>query len=211
MADVIKTHHNRVPEIDALIEAGLVIEPCAELYKDEVRAVGEKLGLPKFLVWRHPFPGPGLGVRLLCHPGTVDEDVDASALRESEAGIAAMADSLTVSIPHLKSVGVQGDSKPSRRAQSHLFPVLTLTNAHRQNIQALRHSRRQLSTKMGSARRSRNKNYQHATACQSSDAISVLQYGRGEGTDIYRAFETSHVRRPMILHATIAELIIRAP
>ena len=61
VAEVIKTHHNRVPEIEALIEAGLVLEPCADLYKDEVRAVGEKLGLPKFLVWRHPFPGPGLG------------------------------------------------------------------------------------------------------------------------------------------------------
>ena len=68
-ADVIKTHHNRVPEIDALIERGLVVEPLADLYKDEVRAVGERLGLAPHLVWRQPFPGPGLGVRLLCHDG----------------------------------------------------------------------------------------------------------------------------------------------
>ncbi|KAH8053845.1 GMP synthase [Aureococcus anophagefferens] len=74
-ADVIKTHHNRVPEIDALIEQGLVIEPLADLYKDEVRAVGERLGLASHLVWRQPFPGPGLGVRLLCHDGA-PEPVD---------------------------------------------------------------------------------------------------------------------------------------
>jgi len=69
-ADKIKTHHNRIPEIDALIKAGLVIESLADLYKDEVRAVGEALGLAPSLVWRHPFPGPGLGVRLLCSDGT---------------------------------------------------------------------------------------------------------------------------------------------
>ena len=77
-ADVIKTHHNRVPEIDALIERGLVVEPLADLYKDEVRAVGERLGLAPHLVWRQPFPGPGLGVRLLCHDGE-DDDADMRA------------------------------------------------------------------------------------------------------------------------------------
>lgn len=114
VAEVIKTHHNRVPEIDALIEAGLVIEPCADLYKDEVRAVGEKLGLPKFLVWRHPFPGPGLGVRLLCHPGgsAEDETIDLAALQGNEAAIREMvSDGATAKIPLLKSVGVQGDSR----------------------------------------------------------------------------------------------------
>jgi GMP synthase (glutamine-hydrolysing) len=62
----IKTHHNRVPEIEALIKQGRVLEPLKDLYKDEVREVGEKLGLPASLVWRHPFPGPGLAVRILC-------------------------------------------------------------------------------------------------------------------------------------------------
>ena len=117
VAEVIKTHHNRVPEIEALIEAGLVLEPCADLYKDEVRAVGEKLGLPKFLVWRHPFPGPGLGVRLLCHSGagSEEEPVDTAALAGNEAAIKEMiAPEATVAIPHLKSVGVQGDSRTYR-------------------------------------------------------------------------------------------------
>lgn len=69
-ADRIKTHHNRVEEIQRMIEQGRVIEPLKDLYKDEVRKLGEMLGLPHDSVWRHPFPGPGLGVRILCakHP-----------------------------------------------------------------------------------------------------------------------------------------------
>ncbi len=68
-ADTIKTHHNRVPIIQDLIDAGRVVEPLAELYKVEVRELGERLGVPREAVWRHPFPGPGLGVRLLCSTG----------------------------------------------------------------------------------------------------------------------------------------------
>ena len=65
-ADTIKTHHNRVEAVQTMIEMGLVIEPLKDLYKDEVRRLGEEIGLPHDLVWRHPFPGPGLGVRILC-------------------------------------------------------------------------------------------------------------------------------------------------
>lgn len=65
-ADLIKTHHNRVPLIAKMIEEGKVLEPLKELYKAEVRQLGESLGLPHKVVYRHPFPGPGLGVRLLC-------------------------------------------------------------------------------------------------------------------------------------------------
>jgi GMP synthase (glutamine-hydrolysing) len=61
----IKTHHNRVKEINDLIKQGRVIEPLKELFKDEVRAVGKQLGIPRELLWRHPFPGPGLAVRIL--------------------------------------------------------------------------------------------------------------------------------------------------
>jgi GMP synthase (glutamine-hydrolysing) len=68
-AALIKTHHNRVPEIQAMIDRGLVVEPLRELYKDEVRLLGRELGLPQALLDRHPFPGPGLGIRLLCHDG----------------------------------------------------------------------------------------------------------------------------------------------
>src|SRR5207302_4902945 len=59
----IKLHHNvgGLPE-----ELGFeLVEPLRELFKDEVRAVGEVLGLPESLVWRHPFPGPGLAVRVI--------------------------------------------------------------------------------------------------------------------------------------------------
>ena len=109
-ADVIKTHHNRVPEIDALIERGLVVEPLADLYKDEVRAVGERLGLAPHLVWRQPFPGPGLGVRLLCHDGE-DDDAD---MRAKAAAAATALIGATVSVPPLKSVGCQGDARTYR-------------------------------------------------------------------------------------------------
>ncbi|MCE5229998.1 GMP synthase (glutamine-hydrolyzing), partial [bacterium] len=61
----IKTHHNRVREIQRLIEQGRVIEPLRELFKDEVRAVGRELGIPSEMLWRHPFPGPGLAIRIL--------------------------------------------------------------------------------------------------------------------------------------------------
>lgn len=107
-ADRIKTHHNRVDPILELIRRGLVIEPLAQLYKDEVRDLGESLGLPHELVWRHPFPGPGLGVRLLCSDGVstaVPED-DAKRL----AGMVASTP-YRASILPLKSVGVQGDER----------------------------------------------------------------------------------------------------
>jgi GMP synthase (glutamine-hydrolysing) len=65
-ADVIKTHHNRVAGIQKLIEAGQIIEPLASFYKDEVREIGEELGIPGEFLHRHPFPGPGLAIRCLC-------------------------------------------------------------------------------------------------------------------------------------------------
>ena len=54
-ADKIKTHHNRAPQVQKLIDEGKILEPLKELYKDEVRTLGELLGLPKELVWRHPW------------------------------------------------------------------------------------------------------------------------------------------------------------
>ena len=75
-AHVIKTHHTRVDGIQALIEKGLIIEPLRDLYKDEVRILGKNLGLDDELVYRHPFPGPGLSINVLCQDGTpADEAV----------------------------------------------------------------------------------------------------------------------------------------
>lgn len=70
-ASVIKTHHNRVPKILELQEQGKVLEPLAELFKDEVRELGRALGIEDEILNRHPFPGPGLAVRC---PGAVDKE-----------------------------------------------------------------------------------------------------------------------------------------
>ncbi|MDD7985571.1 glutamine-hydrolyzing GMP synthase [Lentisphaera marina] len=105
---LIKTHHNRVDRIQELINQGKVIEPLAELYKDEVRELGELLGLPHKLVWRHPFPGPGLGVRLLCSDTEGSEDYS-----EAEGRINTFLEKYNVAgrILPVKSVGVQGDAR----------------------------------------------------------------------------------------------------
>ncbi len=77
-ASKIKSHHNlTLPD-----KFGLeIIEPLKDLYKDEVRALGEKLGLPRELLWRHPFPGPGLAIRVV---GEITED-RLRILREADA------------------------------------------------------------------------------------------------------------------------------
>ncbi|MDG5814395.1 glutamine-hydrolyzing GMP synthase [Chitinispirillales bacterium ANBcel5] len=107
-SDKIKTHHNRVDVILELIEKGLVVEPLAQLYKDEVRELGEALGIPKSLVWRHPFPGPGLGVRTLCSDGAQvvisQQDQDQLENITADSGYSA-------SILPIRSVGVQGDER----------------------------------------------------------------------------------------------------
>ena len=105
-SDTIKTHHNRVQKVMDLLEQGLIIEPLAELYKDEVRSLGETLGIPKALLWRHPFPGPGLGVRYLCSNGQAQDtatgdDLEAYLTEQNIKG----------TILPIKSVGVQGDGR----------------------------------------------------------------------------------------------------
>ena len=105
----IKTHHNRAPRIQALLEAGRVIEPLVEFYKDEVRVLGEQLGLPHQVVWRHPFPGPGLAVRCVC--------ADAGAAVQP-ASIPLPA-GVTGSVVPVRTVGVQGDE----RSYSNLLAV----------------------------------------------------------------------------------------
>lgn len=65
-ADVIKTHHNDSELIRKLRAEGRVVEPLKDFHKDEVRILGKDLGLPRDLVMRHPFPGPGLAIRVIC-------------------------------------------------------------------------------------------------------------------------------------------------
>jgi GMP synthase (glutamine-hydrolysing) len=113
-AHVIKSHHNvgGLPERMHL----KLVEPLRELFKDEVRAIGLHLGLPKSLIHRHPFPGPGLGVRIL---GEVSHE-KAEVLREADAifieelRAADLYDSVSqafaVYLP-VKSVGVVGDAR----------------------------------------------------------------------------------------------------
>lgn len=90
----IKTHHNRVPGIQKLMDQGLIVEPLADFYKDEVRAIGREMGLSAALLDRHPFPGPGLAIRCLC---SAEEH---SVSRVPEGWL----------VP-VHSVGVQGDSR----------------------------------------------------------------------------------------------------
>ncbi|MFO7768407.1 MAG: glutamine-hydrolyzing GMP synthase [bacterium] len=110
-AATIKTHHNRVEEIELLIEQGKVVEPLADLYKDEVREAGLALGLPGELVWRHPFPGPGLGVRLLCDDGIPLEPEQLLDLGEAEEQARTVAGGYgyEARVLPIRSVGVQGD------------------------------------------------------------------------------------------------------
>ena len=110
----VKSHHNvgGLPE-DLKFE---LVEPIKLLFKDEVRVVGEALGLPHAMVYRQPFPGPGLGVRCL---GAITRD-RLHALREADAilreefdncGLAEKVWQYFVAVPDIKSVGVRDDSR----------------------------------------------------------------------------------------------------
>ena len=111
----VKSHHNVGGLPEDLKFEGLV-EPVKLLFKDEVRVVGEALGLPHAMVYRQPFPGPGLGVRCL---GAITRD-RLHALREADAilrdefdkdGLAEKVWQYFVVIPDIKSVGVRDDSR----------------------------------------------------------------------------------------------------
>ena len=110
----VKSHHNvgGLPE-DLKFE---LVEPLKLLYKDEVRVVGEALGLPHAMVYRQPFPGPGLGVRCL---GAITRD-RLHALREADAilreefdkcGLAEKVWQYFITVPDIKSVGVRNESR----------------------------------------------------------------------------------------------------
>ncbi|MBR3553964.1 MAG: glutamine-hydrolyzing GMP synthase [Clostridia bacterium] len=113
-AATIKSHHNvgGLPERMTFSE---IAEPLRELFKDEVRQIGEALGLPRKLVWRQPFPGPGLGVRVL---GEITKE-KLEILREADAIFRDVLEQHTSDLPNQyfavltdsRSVGVMGDER----------------------------------------------------------------------------------------------------
>jgi GMP synthase (glutamine-hydrolysing) len=114
VAASIKLHHNvgGLPR-----ELGFeLIEPLRDLFKDEVRRIGEHLGLPEELVWRHPFPGPGLAVRIMA-PVTAERleilrQADAILIEEiwAEGWYPKIAQAFVVLLP-VRTVGVMGDAR----------------------------------------------------------------------------------------------------
>ena len=123
----IKSHHNvgGLPEDMRLA----LIEPLRELFKDEVRAVGEELGIPSALVWRQPFPGPGLAIRVL---GEVTQEKleitrEADAIFREEiakAGLERKIWQYFACLPNIRSVGVMGDG----RTYSHTVALRAVTS-----------------------------------------------------------------------------------
>ena len=120
-ADIIKTHHNRVPVIERMMREGRVLEPLSDLYKAEVRLLGRELDIGEKVLGRHPFPGPGFGVRLLCSDGKSNSRKLEKLDREVEV-IASRYGLHALSLP-VRSVGVKGDLRSYER------PVL-ITGEH---------------------------------------------------------------------------------
>ena len=113
---VIKSHHN-VGGLPDYVDFKEIIEPLRDLFKDEVRKAGLELGIPEKLVYRQPFPGPGLGIRII---GAVDEErLDtlrrADAIAREEMTAAGMDEVVwqcpVVLLADVRSVGVQGDGR----------------------------------------------------------------------------------------------------
>ncbi|MBQ6118794.1 MAG: glutamine-hydrolyzing GMP synthase [Clostridia bacterium] len=114
-AAVIKSHHNvgGLPEQMGFAE---IAEPLRTFFKDEVREIGEKLGLPKALVWRQPFPGPGLGVRVIGEitreKVSILQEADAIFREELEsADLPQQANQYFAALTDTRSVGVMGDAR----------------------------------------------------------------------------------------------------
>lgn len=107
-ADTIKTHHNDTQLIRELRDRGRVIEPLSEYHKDEVRELGAQLGLPTELVWRQPFPGPGLAIRVLCADQPYLTDTYQNTQQKLQEFVGA---ELTASLLPVRTVGVQGDGR----------------------------------------------------------------------------------------------------
>eukprot|EP00088_Acartia_fossae_P041500 TRINITY_DN4341_c0_g1_i7.p1 TRINITY_DN4341_c0_g1~~TRINITY_DN4341_c0_g1_i7.p1 ORF type:complete len:667 (-),score=137.16 TRINITY_DN4341_c0_g1_i7:322-2322(-) len=140
LASVIKTHHNDTALIRHMRQEGKVVEPLKDFHKDEVRALGRSLGLSEHLTQRHPFPGPGLAIRVICaHMPHVDTDFGETEVlaklvvqykhllarkhallnrienntseRDRELLIEATATKYNATLLPIRTVGVQGDAR----------------------------------------------------------------------------------------------------
>jgi len=129
-ADTIKTHHNRVEGIKQLIEKGLVIEPLKDLYKDEVRNLGKILNMPDEIIYRHPFPGPGISVNLLCSNGKISSKNEFNDINKiiKKIKIPDLNSEYNIYILPVKSVGVQGDFR------TYTYPIAIKINNFFENF-----------------------------------------------------------------------------
>ncbi len=112
---VIKSHHN-VGGLPECVEFKEIIEPLKMLFKDEVRKVGLELGIPKNLVFRQPFPGPGLGIRIIgevtAEKCRIVQDADAIYREEvANAGLDKKLGQYFAALTNMRSVGVMGDDR----------------------------------------------------------------------------------------------------
>ena len=112
---VIKSHHN-VGGLPDYVDFKEIIEPLRNLFKDEVRKVGLELGLPEYLVFRQPFPGPGLGIRIIgevtAEKVRIVQDADYIYRTElAEAGLKKLPDQYFAALSNMRSVGVMGDER----------------------------------------------------------------------------------------------------
>lgn len=158
-AAVIKTHHNDTELVRELRQTGRVIEPLSDYHKDEVRALGRDLGLPDDLVSRHPFPGPGLSIRIICsgpkadidekfsdtnrrlrhlltefHPDNPNEKTpeELFELREDERSVfrkLILTSHISAVLLPFKTVGVQGDGR-----SYHYVCALSCDNPNKKSI-----------------------------------------------------------------------------
>ncbi|WP_287493241.1 glutamine-hydrolyzing GMP synthase [Sellimonas sp.] len=113
---VIKSHHN-VGGLPDFVDFKEIIEPLRDLFKDEVRKVGLELGIPEDLVFRQPFPGPGLGIRIIgevtAEKVRIVQDADAIYREEiANAGLAREVNQYFAALTNMRSVGVMGDERP---------------------------------------------------------------------------------------------------
>ncbi len=112
---VIKSHHN-VGGLPDYVDFKEIIEPLRDLFKDEVRKVGLELGIPEYLVYRQPFPGPGLGIRIIgevtAEKVRIVQDADAIYREEiAKAGLDREINQYFAALTNMRSVGVMGDER----------------------------------------------------------------------------------------------------